>query len=61
MGLLYGVNTLGGALGAALWIGYLLLGGGFAMNAMHGGVGIFFLAMTTFTIGEMLSQPMRAA
>jgi len=42
-------------------IGYLLLGGGFAMNAMQGGVEIFFLAMTTFTIGEMLSQPMRAA
>ena len=42
-------------------LGYLLLGGGFAINALHGGVGMFFGAMTVFTIGEMLSQPMRSA
>ncbi|MEQ1852815.1 MAG: MFS transporter [Chthoniobacteraceae bacterium] len=42
-------------------VGYLLLGGGFAMNALPGGVGLIFTAMTLFTIGEMLSQPMRSA
>ncbi len=44
-----------------IMLGYLLLGGGFAINALHGGVGMFFGAMTIFTIGEMLSQPMRSA
>jgi MFS family permease len=42
-------------------LGYLLLGCGFAMNALPGAVGMLFLAMTVFTVGEMLSQPMRAA
>lgn len=41
--------------------GYVLMGGGFAMNALHGGAGMLFAAMTLFTIGEMLSQPMRSA
>jgi MFS family permease len=31
------------------------------MNALPGGVGMLFLSMTIFTIGEMLSQPMRSA
>jgi predicted MFS family arabinose efflux permease len=44
-----------------IMIGYILLGGGFALNAVHGGVLMLFVAMTIFTIGEMLSQPMRAA
>jgi MFS family permease len=42
-------------------LGYTLLGCGFAMNALPGGVGMLFFAMTIFTIGEMLSQPMRSA
>jgi MFS family permease len=41
--------------------GYLMMGAGFAMNAWHGGVAMLFVAMTIFTIGEMLSQPMRSA
>jgi len=44
-----------------IMIGYLLLGGGFALNAVPGNVVMLFVAMTIFTIGEMLSQPMRAA
>jgi MFS family permease len=42
-------------------IGYLLMGFGFALNALHHGVGLFFGGMTLFTIGEMFSQPMRNA
>lgn len=41
--------------------GYIMMGGGFAMNAYRGGVAMLFVAMTIFTIGEMLSQPMRSA
>ena len=41
--------------------GYMMMGGGFALNAYHGGVTMLFVAMTIFTIGEMLSQPMRSA
>ncbi len=44
-----------------IMLGYLLLGGGFAINVIHGGVWSCFAAMTVFTIGEMLSQPMRSA
>jgi MFS family permease len=44
-----------------IMIGYILLGGGFALNAIQGEVMMLFGAMTIFTIGEMLSQPMRAA
>jgi MFS family permease len=46
---------------SVIMLGYLFLGGGFAMNALPGGVGMLFLAMTVFTVGEMFSQPMRAA
>jgi MFS family permease len=42
-------------------VGYLLLGGGFTINVFRGGAAVLFLAMTLFTVGEMLSQPMRAA
>jgi predicted MFS family arabinose efflux permease len=41
--------------------GYIMMGAGFATNAYRGGVGMLFLAMTIFTIGEMFSQPMRSA
>ena len=41
--------------------GYLLMGFGFALNALPGGTGLFFAGMTLFTIGEMFSQPMRNA
>ena len=44
-----------------IMIGHVLLGGGFAINALHGGTGLFFTAMTVFTVGEMFSQPMRSA
>ena len=44
-----------------IMLGYLLLGGGFALNALPGGVGLLFVGMTIFTVGEMLSQPMRSA
>ena len=37
--------------------GYLLLGGGFALNALPGGVGLLLVAMTIFTLGEMLAIP----
>jgi len=46
---------------AVIMLGYVFLGGGFAMNALPGGVGTLFVAMTVFTVGEMLSQPMRSA
>lgn len=46
---------------SVIMLGYLLLGTGFTMNALRGGAGMFFVAMTVFTVGEMLSQPMRAA
>ena len=38
-------------------LGYGLLGGGFALNAAPGGVGLLFAAMTIFTLGEMLAIP----
>jgi MFS family permease len=41
--------------------GYLMMGFGFSLNALQGGLPVFFIAMTLFTIGEMLSQPMRNA
>lgn len=44
-----------------IMIGYIIMGSGFALNAYHGGVGMLFVAMAGFTIGEMLSQPMRSA
>jgi MFS family permease len=39
-------------------LGYLLLGGGFALNALPGGLGLLLTAMTVFTLGEMLAIPM---
>lgn len=44
-----------------IMLGYFLLGGGLAMNALGGGVWALLGAMSLFTIGEMLSQPMRSA
>ncbi len=42
-------------------LGYLLLGVGFAMNAGASSVTWLFLAMTVFTIGEMISMPVSSA
>jgi predicted MFS family arabinose efflux permease len=39
-------------------LGYLLIGGGFALNAARDGLGLLFLGMTLFTLGEMLAIPM---
>ncbi len=39
-------------------VGYLLLGGGFALTALPGGLGLLFAAMTVSTAGEMLAIPM---
>jgi MFS family permease len=44
-----------------IMLGYVLLGLGLAMNALPGGLSVLVIAMSLFTIGEMLSQPMRAA
>ncbi len=45
----------------AMAAGYLLLGVGFALNAAAAGLPILFLAMTIFTIGEMISSPVSSA
>jgi len=39
-------------------LGYLLIGGGFALNAAKDGLGLLFLGMTLFTLGEMLAIPL---
>ena len=39
-------------------LGYLLIGGGFALNAARDGLGLLFLGMTLFTLGEMLAIPL---
>jgi len=39
-------------------LGYLLFGGGFALNAARDGLGLLFLGMTLFTLGEMLAIPL---
>jgi MFS family permease len=39
-------------------LGYVLLGGGFALNAAPGGFATLFAAMTLFTLGEMVAIPM---
>ncbi len=44
-----------------IMLGYALLGIGLSLNALPGGLWMLLLAMTIFTIGEMLSQPVRAA
>jgi MFS family permease len=41
--------------------GYLLLGGGFAFNAVAVGFGGLFIGMSVFTLGEMLTLPMSNA
>ena len=41
-------------------LGYVLLGGGFALNAAPGGFGTLFIAMTIFTLGEMVAIPLSA-
>jgi MFS family permease len=42
-------------------LGYVLLGGGFALNAVAHSLGMLWVAMTVFTIGEMISMPMTSA
>lgn len=42
-------------------LGYLLLGVGFAMNTGASSVTMLFLAMTVFTVGEMVSMPVSSA
>lgn len=39
-------------------LGYLLIGGGFALNAVHLGLGGLLAGMTLFTFGEMFAIPM---
>jgi MFS family permease len=41
--------------------GFVLCGVGFGMNGLGGSVGLYLLAMTVFTLGEMLSLPVGAA
>lgn len=38
--------------------GYVLIGLGFSLNVVHGGVGPLAAGMTLFTLGEMLVMPM---
>lgn len=45
----------------AMAIGYVLLGGGFALNAFAHSFGAYFLGMTIFTLGEMLSLPVTSS
>ncbi|HEV7868929.1 MAG TPA: MFS transporter, partial [Chthoniobacteraceae bacterium] len=42
-------------------IGYVLLGGGFALNAFAHGLPLLVVAMTVFTVGEMISMPVSGA
>jgi len=42
-------------------IGYLMVGLGFCLNIWAESVGAFVVAMTIFTIGEMMSMPLGAA
>jgi MFS family permease len=42
-------------------LGYLLTGVGFAMNAFAHSIFVFWIAMTVFTVGEMISAPMASA
>lgn len=41
--------------------GYLLLGGGFALNALAPALPALFVAMTIFTLGEVISAPVSSA
>lgn len=42
----------------AMCLGYLLIGVGFAMNALPAGLSGLFIGMTIFTLGETLALPM---
>jgi MFS family permease len=42
-------------------VGKLLLGGGFALNAFAHSFELFFVAMTVFTLGEIVSAPITSA
>lgn len=42
-------------------LGYVLLGGGFALNATGQTLTTLILSMTIFTLGEMLAMPMQSA
>jgi MFS family permease len=42
-------------------LGYFLLGAGFALNAFATRLPFLFLAMTVFTVGEMISSPVNGA
>lgn len=41
--------------------GYLLLGGGFALNAMGSHLSVLYGAMAIFTVGEMIAMPTQSA
>ena len=42
-------------------VGYLLIGAGFALNSMARSAPMFALAMTIFTLGEMVAMPVSSA
>jgi MFS family permease len=42
-------------------LGYVLLGAGFGLNAWCHSIATLWLAMTVFTLGEMISSPMASA
>jgi MFS family permease len=42
-------------------LGYLLIGFGFGLNALAHSLAALWLAMTIFTVGEMISMPMTSA
>lgn len=46
---------------SAMALGYLLCGIGFGLNALGGTVLIYAIAMTVFTVGEMISLPTQSA
>jgi len=45
----------------AMAVGYLLIGGGMALNASAPSLATMFLAMTVFTFGEMISIPVNSS
>jgi MFS family permease len=45
----------------AMAVGYLLIGGGMALNASMPSFATMFLAMTVFTFGEMISIPVNSS
>jgi len=42
----------------AMCIGYVLLGGGFALNAVPGGIAPLLVGITIFTLGEIIAIPL---